>query len=117
MGMKNLERTGVRERIKMILEGEERMRENMNRKDENARVSSHFEIAPFCWSVRMSSKYGDFIRPSVLFFFFIGCVGSSLLRGGYSSLRCTGFSLWWFLLLHSMGSRHRGFSSCGSQAQ
>lgn len=39
MGMKNLERTGVRERIKRILEGEERMRENMNRKDENARAS------------------------------------------------------------------------------
>ena len=32
----------------MILEGEERMRENMNRKDENARESlSHFEIAFF----------------------------------------------------------------------
>lgn len=27
MGMKNLERTGIRERIKRILEGEERMRE------------------------------------------------------------------------------------------
>ena len=44
---------------------------------------------------------------------FFGCVGSSLLRtgfplvaasGGYSSLRCT-------------GSRHTGFSSCGTQAQ
>lgn len=47
--MKNLERTGVCERIKMILEGEERMREDMNRKDKNARVSflSHFEIALF----------------------------------------------------------------------
>ena len=36
--------------------------------------------------------------------------------GGYSSLRCTGFSLWWLLLLRSTGSRHVGFSSCGSQA-
>ena len=35
--------------------------------------------------------------------------------GGYSSLRCVGFSLQW-LLLWSTGSRHAGFSSCGSQA-
>ena len=38
------------------------------------------------------------------------------VRGGYSSFRCTGFSLWRLLLLRSMGSRHVGFSSCGSQA-
>ena len=36
--------------------------------------------------------------------------------GGYSSLRCAGFSLWWLLLLWSTGSRHTGFSSCGSRA-
>ena len=36
--------------------------------------------------------------------------------GGYSALRCTGFSMWWFLLLRSTGSRCAGFSSCGSQA-
>ena len=35
---------------------------------------------------------------------------------GSSSLRCAGFSLRWLLLLQSMGSRHTGFSSCGSQA-
>ena len=35
---------------------------------------------------------------------------------GYSSLWCAGFSLWWLLLLRSTGSRHAGFSSCGSQA-
>ena len=34
--------------------------------------------------------------------------------GGYSSLRCTGFSLQWLLLLRSMGSRCTGFSSCGT---
>ena len=38
-------------------------------------------------------------------------------KGSYSSLRCVGFSLWWLLLLRSMGSRHAGFSSCGSRAQ
>ena len=37
--------------------------------------------------------------------------------GGCSSLQCAGFSLWWLLLLWSMGSRHMGFSSCGTRAQ
>ena len=36
--------------------------------------------------------------------------------GGYSSLRCTGFSLRQLLLLRSTGSRCAGFSSCGSRA-
>ena len=36
---------------------------------------------------------------------------------GYSSSRCTGFSLRWFPLLRSMGSMHVGFSSCGTQVQ
>ena len=62
----------------------------------------------------------------LIYFFIFGCVGSSLLcagfslvaaSGGYSSLRCTGFSMWWLLLLQSTGSRHAGFSSCGSRAQ
>ena len=38
-------------------------------------------------------------------------------QGGYSSLQCTGFLLLWLLLLRSMGSRHTGFSSCGTWAQ
>ena len=33
------------------------------------------------------------------------------VSGGYSSLRCTGFSLRWLLLVWSAG-----FSSCGSRA-
>ena len=37
--------------------------------------------------------------------------------GSYSSLRCAGFSLWWLLLLQSMGSRRTGFSSCDTWAQ
>ena len=37
--------------------------------------------------------------------------------GGYSSLRCVGFSLQLLLFLWSMGSRHVGFSSCGVRAQ
>ena len=60
-----------------------------------------------------------------IYLFIFGCIGSSLLRvgfslvaasGGYSSLWCTGFSLQWLLLLWSMGSRSVGFSSCGSWA-
>ena len=69
----------------------------------------------------------SFSIPSLSYLFiFFGCVGSSLLpagfslvaaSGGYSLLWCTGFSLWWLLLLQSMGSRHAGFSSCGTGAQ
>ena len=49
---------------------------------------------------------------------FAAARGLSLLvaNGGYSSLRCTGFSLRWLLLLRSTGSRHVGFSSCGTRA-
>ena len=49
---------------------------------------------------------------------FVAARGLSLLvaSGGYSSLWCTGFSLWWLLLLQSTGSRHAGFTSCGTQA-
>ena len=61
-----------------------------------------------------------------LFYLFFGCFGSSLLHAGfllvvtsrgYSSLRGAGLSLWWLLLLRSTGSRHTGFSSCGTRAQ
>ena len=74
--------------------------------------------------------------PSPSFYFLIlkinllidwfGCIGSLLLRagfslvassGGYSLLRCVGFSLRWLLLLQSTGSRHVGFRSCGKWAQ
>ena len=61
-----------------------------------------------------------------IYLFIFGCVRSLLLcagfslvvaSGGYSSLRCAGFSLSWLLLLRSTGSRHAGFSSCGTWAQ
>ena len=51
---------------------------------------------------------------------FVAARGLSLVAesGGYSSLRCAGFSLRWLLLLRSTGSRRAGFSSCsGMQAQ
>ena len=56
-----------------------------------------------------------------------GCAGSSLLHRLQScrewsvetslQLQCTGFSLWWFLLLWSSGSRACGLNSCGLQIQ
>ena len=61
-----------------------------------------------------------------LFFFFfwlcwvfVAARGLSLVavNRGYSLLPCVGFSLRWLLLLQSTGSRHVGFSSCGTQAQ
>ena len=49
---------------------------------------------------------------------FIAACGLSLVAacGGYSSLWCMGFSLQWILLWNT-GSRHAGFSSCGTRAQ
>ena len=48
---------------------------------------------------------------------FVAACGLSLVvRGGYSSLRCVGFSLWWLLLLRSTVSMCEGFCSCGSWA-
>ena len=49
---------------------------------------------------------------------FAAARGLSLVAvsGGHSSLRGTGFSLWWLLLLRSTGSRHAGFNSCGTRA-
>ena len=41
---------------------------------------------------------------------------SSCIDWGHTSLQCAGFSLQWLLLFRSMGSRHAGFSSCGSWA-
>ena len=54
-----------------------------------------------------------------LLWVFIAAHGLSLVvaSGGYSSLRCAGFSLRWLLLLRSTGSRRAGFSSCGTWAQ
>ena len=67
-----------------------------------------------------------FLKNKFIYLFIFACVGSLLLRagfslvaasGGYFSLRRAGFSLRWLLLLQSTGSRHTGFSSCGTQAQ
>ena len=74
---------------------------------------------------RPQGPSGSFVELPQLFIFFFfkfiyfifGCVGSLLLRvgfslvavsRGYSSLLCAGFSLRWLLLLWSTGSRRAG---------
>ena len=63
----------------------------------------------------------DKFGKSLIFFFLavLGLCGLSVVAasGGYSLLWCAGFSLQWLPLLRSTGSRHAGFSSCGTQAQ
>ena len=59
-----------------------------------------------------------FFLNFLLHWVFIAVCGLSLVAasGGYSSSRCAGFSSQRLLLLQSTGSRHTGFSSCGSRA-
>ena len=38
------------------------------------------------------------------------------VNGGYSSLPCVGFSLWWLSLLQRTGCRHMGCSNCSTWA-
>ena len=73
-------------------------------------------VCPLCSLFLFSFSF--FFKYIYLFIF--GCVRSLLLcagfslvvaSGGYSSLRCAGFSLWWLLLLQSTGFRRSGFSS------
>ena len=83
------------------------------------------------WNILLLPKFLSFLKINLfilLIYFwlcwvFVAAHGLSLVAvsGGCSSLRCTGFSLRWLLLLWStgskhMGSRHAGFSSCGTRA-
>ena len=60
---------------------------------------------------------GVFFKNKFIYFLFfwlywvsVAACGLSLVvvSGGYSSLRCPGFSLWWLLLLQSVGARRAG---------
>ena len=84
---------------------------------------------PYCsQSLTLYSLPSTFFVFINLFYLFIfGCVGSSLLRTGFLQLQrvgttlccgvrashCGGFSC----CMQSTGSRHMGFSSCGTRAQ
>ena len=82
-------------------------------------AASFFRTSTF-YFLNFLNKFIYFIY---LFFWlhwgFVAAHGLSLVAasGGYSSLHCTCFSLWWLLLLQTMGSRHVGFSRCGTKAQ
>ena len=67
----------------------------------------------------LKNKFHLFIYLFRLRWVFVAASGPSLVvgSGGYSLLRCAGFSLQWLLLLQSMRSRHTGFSSCSKKAQ
>ena len=92
--------------------------------------------SPLCSDIYLHFLYCDFLKCGQSFFvknylfiylfiyFWLHWVfgaarGLSLVvvSGGYSSLRCAGFSLRWLLLLWNTGSRRMGFSSCGMWAQ
>ena len=84
----------------------------------------HVSSAAISWLLTASSFFSlislfIYLFVCLFIFVFVAVRRLSLFveSGGYSSLRCTGFSLWWLLLLQSTGSRHAGFSSCGTQAQ
>ena len=68
------------------------------------------------------AKFVVFFKNKFIYFWlrwvFVAARGLSLVAasGGYSALRCVGFSLRWLLLLWSTGSRRMGFSSCGTRA-
>ena len=91
------------------------------------------------WSFAIKEGKMDIVGQSAIFFatggsqphllkrlfmclFLVGLVLPCLVwtwvaaSGSYSLLGCSGFSLWWVLLLHSMGFRCRGFGSFSSQA-
>ena len=67
-----------------------------------------------------------FVVVVQIYVFIYGCSGSLLLYVGFLQLqqvgcalqlRCAGFVMRWFLLLHSMGSRVHRFNSCGAWVQ
>ena len=79
-----------------------------------------------CNLLSISSSLSLFLNKFIYLFIyfwlcwvFVAACGFSLVvvRGGYSSLLCAGFSLQWLLLWQSTGSRCAGFSSCGTWTQ
>ena len=64
----------------------------------------------------LQSTFSFFLKFNY-FYLFVAALSLCCCAWRYSSLRCTGFSLRWLLLLRSTGSRHAGFSSCSTRAQ
>ena len=81
----------------------------------NERLLSAWSIQQWTWEINCS--FISLLNLLYLFIYFWLCwVFIAVESGGYSFLRCAGFLLRWLLLLWSTGSRHVGFSSCGTQA-
>ena len=87
-------------------------------------VTKHRAALPMlcgCFPLAIYFTFGSVYMsmPLWLHWVFNAVRGLSLVAasGGYTLLWCTGFSLWWLLLLWSMSSKHVGFSSCGTQVQ
>ena len=86
--------------------------------------STEFNLNKYIYMLKWLYFFSFSFFYFYLFYFwlcwvFITACSLSLLAAsrGYSSLRCTGFSLRWLLLWWSTGSRHVGFGSCGACAQ
>ena len=89
--------------------------------DEASFVGARFRLHGLQSFFFLINLFYLFIYFTYLFLAALGlrcCVRVSLVAasGGHSSLRCEDFSLWWLPSLQSTGSRHTGFSSCGSRA-
>ena len=92
-------------------------------------VAQHWKCTKCHWillskMINMLSEFHlNFFLTYLFIYFWLRWVFVAVRRfslvavsGGYSSLRCTGFSLRWLLLLRSTGARRAGFSSCGTWA-
>ena len=70
----------------------------------------HFFVYSFANTIQPFIYLFIYLFNLLLPWVFVAVSGLSLVvaSGGYSSLRCAGFSLQWLLLLQSTGSRHAG---------
>ena len=88
-------------------------------KDEVLMFKIYFCLFPYVLFIAFTNFSIYLLTYFWLCWVFVAVCGLPLAAasGGYSSLRCVGSSLQWLLLLWSVGSRHVGFSSCGTWAQ
>ena len=71
------------------------------------------------WSVQINYfffVFGFFFYKFIYLFIYLWLRWVFIAVCSFLQLQHASFSLWWLLLLWSMGSRHTGFSSCGSWA-